>query len=225
MASGYADTSIRIWEVLTGTQINKLLDHEDVIRGLCFSGDGKTLASGSSDMSVCIWDVEQGNELSVLSLESKIELVRFSCDGSRIACGFCDNVIQICEVVSERVISSFRGHEDRVYSLCFSDDGSKIASASFDHSIRIWDAVLGTELFCVKDPTRELVVAMCFSHDVLQFGIAWKDRVQEWNLASGLSLNSCTYRHIYGGESVLVLILDFGCPIDVARIISSFVSR
>ena len=152
MASGYADTSIRIWEVLTGTQINKLLDHEDVIRGLCFSGDGKTLASGSSDMSVCIWDVEQGNELSVLSLESKIELVRFSCDGSRIACGFCDNVIQICEVVSERVISSFRGQ--------------KIAS---DHSIRIWDAILGTELFCAKDPTRELGIAMCFSHSVLRF--------------------------------------------------------
>ena len=45
MASGGGDSSIILWNTLTGQIIKKLTGHEGTVSSVIFSEDGKTLAS------------------------------------------------------------------------------------------------------------------------------------------------------------------------------------
>lgn len=54
MAANENDSSIYHFTT-AGKKIAKLVGHEHVVRTICFSPDGTTLASGSMDKSILIW--------------------------------------------------------------------------------------------------------------------------------------------------------------------------
>jgi WD40 repeat protein len=57
--SSYDDT-IRLWDITDPAgprMLDKLTGHDDDVKPVVFSPDGKTLASGSNDHHVRIWDV------------------------------------------------------------------------------------------------------------------------------------------------------------------------
>jgi WD40 repeat protein len=61
------DTSVRLWDVVTGRQIRILSGHNLAVMALAFSADGRTLTSGSSDF-IKVWDVASGKELRSLAV-------------------------------------------------------------------------------------------------------------------------------------------------------------
>ena len=52
LASGSFDTTIKIWNLVSGVLIKKLTGHCVVVFTIAFSPDGKTLVSGSVDQSI-----------------------------------------------------------------------------------------------------------------------------------------------------------------------------
>src|SRR5262245_13656852 len=65
-----------------------LTGHTDVVYGVAFSPDQKTLASASQDQTIRFWDVATGKEKAVLKgHKSWVSSVAFNRDGSLLASG------------------------------------------------------------------------------------------------------------------------------------------
>ena len=57
IAVGYADGSIRLWEVSSGSVVATFNGHKRAVTALAFDDAGVRLASGSQDCNIILWDV------------------------------------------------------------------------------------------------------------------------------------------------------------------------
>ena len=94
MASGGADTTIRLWDAHTGTEMQTLTGHTSNVTSVVFSPDGQKLASGGADTTIRLWDADTGTELQTLTGNAGwVGSVVFSPDGQRLASGGFDKKI------------------------------------------------------------------------------------------------------------------------------------
>lgn len=116
----------------------KYTGHEDWVRSVAFSRDGKYIISGSDDLTVRVWDVDAGTTQHGLKIqEGWIRCVAISSRGI-IAAGSDDSSITMWDLATGREVKRFTDLPGRVYALCFSEDGSKLATATRT-TLRIWD--------------------------------------------------------------------------------------
>lgn len=57
LAVGYADGSIRLWDLRSGECVVTLKGHKGAVSALRYNRSGALLASGSKDTDVIVWDV------------------------------------------------------------------------------------------------------------------------------------------------------------------------
>jgi WD40 repeat protein len=62
-------SDIRLWDAETGTRVRLLAGHDDTIRSVVWSRDGRRLVSASHDRTVRIWEADSGRCLQVLQGE------------------------------------------------------------------------------------------------------------------------------------------------------------
>ena len=73
--------------------------------------------------------------------------VAFSPNGHILASGSADNTVKLWDISTGKVLRTFTGHTDWVWSVAFSPDSHSIASASQDETIKLWEAKTGD---CLK---------------------------------------------------------------------------
>jgi U3 small nucleolar RNA-associated protein 12 len=56
-AVGYADGSVRLWDMVSKSVISTFNGHKRAITALAFDDTGARLASGSQDTDLILWDV------------------------------------------------------------------------------------------------------------------------------------------------------------------------
>ena len=116
---------------------------------------------GGDDGAVRLWDLNPNNDLVTRAIlqghDRAVSAVAFSRDGQTIASsgGFAftnvddasnEFAIILWDVSTVTQKRALGGHTDTVTDLAFSADGSRLISASADGSVRLWDAIEGTEL-------------------------------------------------------------------------------
>ncbi|KAI7279900.1 hypothetical protein KC343_g1845 [Hortaea werneckii] len=65
-----------------GAERQKLEGHDDFVRAVALSPDGKTVASASSDKTVRLWDAATGEERQKHQASSRVSRIAFSSDGT-----------------------------------------------------------------------------------------------------------------------------------------------
>jgi WD40 repeat protein len=101
IASGHADGSLRLWEVASGLEIQRLQGHQGSVLSVAFSPDGRLLASGAGDNTVRLWDMATAREQAPLSgHQSAVWSVVFSPDGRLLASGAKDNTVRLWDVAT-----------------------------------------------------------------------------------------------------------------------------
>jgi WD40 repeat protein len=138
--SGGSDGIVRIWDVISGQELQTLPGHSGAVNSASFSPDEQAIASASSDGTVKIWDVISGQELQTLPGHSgAVNSVSFSPDGQAIASASSDGTVKIWDVISGQELQTLPGHSGAVNSVSFSPDGQAIASASSDGTVMLWN--------------------------------------------------------------------------------------
>ena len=188
-----ADTElIRVWEVSSRQESSVLSGHSGFIWGLAWSPptpEGTSLlASASQDGTVRIWDVAAGVEMAAFQTGWAF-CVDWSPDGQRITVGTYEGEVQVWEIPSQQMLSSWRSPtHSMVISIGWSPDGSTIATGELNGIIYLWNAATGEVERSIDGYTRQRcdVNGLAWSPDGSQLATAHQDGfVRLWDPSSG----------------------------------------
>jgi WD40 repeat protein len=57
LVSGDEDTTIRIWDLVTGKEVQRLNGHAGIVRSVAIALDGRPLVSGDEQGTVRLWEL------------------------------------------------------------------------------------------------------------------------------------------------------------------------
>lgn len=145
--------NISILNVSTPNLVKTLAGHENNVKAVAYSGDGKHLVSGGIDRTVRIWEAKTGQEVGRLHGHLQgVRAVAYCRRRPYLASGSYDSTARLWEIeiklqaVKVREKHTLKGHEGPVYSLAFCPSRSELATGSTDGTIRVWDLESGTQL-------------------------------------------------------------------------------
>ena len=136
-AFGNGTGQCNVWDVPAGHERYSAPVANAKIWELSFSLDGQQLAIGGRNIH--IWDVASGKETHRWTSDDAVIVLRFSCDGRRLAAGFHTGKVKVWDLSDPPRERVFQGHAGSVEGLAFSPDGRILVSASSAQDIRIWD--------------------------------------------------------------------------------------
>ncbi|MFS0513178.1 hypothetical protein ACEYW6_00330 [Nostoc sp. UIC 10607] len=163
---------------------NQFQGHQDIVRGVSFSPDGKTIATASQDGTARLWTL---NGQLLQELKGHQDIVRgvsFSPDGKTIATASSDNTARLW-TLNGKLRQEFKGHKRSVLSVSFSPDGQTITTASDDSTARLW--TLNGKLLQEFKGHQGSVLSVSFSPEGQTIATASDDNTARlWNLQGQL---------------------------------------
>lgn len=171
------------WELLA-----LLEGHENEVKGVAWSGDGRYLATCSRDKSVWVWESLADGDFECVSVlhghAADVKSVRFRPGGDELfSCSYDDSIRVWADDGDDwEPRATLQGHSSTVWSVAFAGD-DLFASASADGSVAVWRSVAlkGKENWLrvaqMSDAhEREVYSVDCGAHGLLASGGA-DDRV------------------------------------------------
>ncbi len=190
-----ADGTARLWDVVTGKQVQEFAGHEDELVSVAFAPDGRTVLTGSFDQTARLWDIDTGKLRQTFTGHTDaVEKVRFSPDGQTLLTAGDDRTARLWTVETGAEIRRVVGHANGVFGTAFAPDGGSIATASFDQTAKLWGIEPQPEwspLAGVDAPS--FANAIKFSADGKAAVGAGGRGVTIWNAKTGETINQFAY--------------------------------
>lgn len=144
LISAGADSTIRMWDLVTGAQINKLEGgHTAFINALALSQDESTLFSAGVDKQIVFWDLATGEIIHTIenAHDSAINDLALSPDGQVLASVGADGQVKLWNSETGAAIASLPGHHSSINAVVFSRNGRYLATGG--ESLWLWNLDTG----------------------------------------------------------------------------------
>jgi WD40 repeat protein len=105
------DTTIKIWDLRTGNELNTLEGHTEAVR--CLAVYKSVLFSGSDDCTIRIWDLEEKRSLGVLGNHGAPVVLLAVVRGGRMIMSFSETDFKLWDLASMRELGD--GHCEHVW--------------------------------------------------------------------------------------------------------------
>lgn len=145
LAAGYLDKTIRLWDLKTGKQIQKLQGPVNNMAGryaLAFTPDGKRLVGAGQGNVVGVWDLKSGGRLfhNPDAHSGEVRTIAFSPDGRTLYTGSTDQTVRGWELKTGRG-GLVLNHSGWIEHLAVSPDGKMLAAVSHLSKATVYDLV------------------------------------------------------------------------------------
>ena len=169
LISGSDDSTLRAWNVTTGTQRWKKDVGNGVYAVALPSHDPHFIAYGGvKNFDIRMRYSDDGDWRGEVSGHTNtVYSLTFKPNSYLLASGSKDKTIRIWDVGdlnNLRHVRTLRGHTDYVYSVAWSPDGRTLASASGDGTVRLWNPNNGINFAVLRGHT-ENVICVAWSPD------------------------------------------------------------
>ncbi|KAJ9633427.1 uncharacterized protein PV06_06777 [Exophiala oligosperma] len=135
LATGSYDSTIKIWDLDTGTELRTLTGHTMGIR--CLQFDDNKLISGSLDKTLKVWNWRTGECIATYQGHSG-GVVALHFDSNILVSGSVDHTARVWNF-QDRSVCTLRGHKDWVNSVKIDTASRTIFTASDDCTVKLWD--------------------------------------------------------------------------------------
>jgi WD40 repeat protein/DNA-binding winged helix-turn-helix (wHTH) protein len=203
LAGGSACRRIKLWDTLTGRQLQEFSGHNGFVWSVAWSADGTILASGSADCQVRLWHRQTGECLAtLLGHTGFVWSVAWSADSRMLASGSDDRTIKLWNARTFQAIRTLRGHRDAVRSVAWSPLGTILASGSHDGEIRLWH-VANDESLKVLQGHSDRIYSIAWSHNGKILASSSADEtIRLWDVSTGVCFCTLTAERPYEGTNI-----------------------
>lgn len=181
----YNDGKIKLWDIKTGRELDKIRGQRVSVTHLALSPDGSILASCGEDSALNLWNWETG-EYTHLFIEHTSNLLALAItpDSRVLVSGGLDG-IRLWDLKKQRPIYNLARFDNQTYSLAIHPQGDLLASGHKFGSIKLWNIKTGQFLSSISAHTGS-VDGLAFTPDGNTLVSGSYDRtIKVWNLRTG----------------------------------------
>ncbi|WP_171098527.1 c-type cytochrome [Ruegeria sp. HKCCD7255] len=155
------DGSLRIWDMASGSERQRLVEHGFGINELVLNAQDNWIAYGAVDGVTRILDLSTGAERDFTLDRRPILALALGPDRQTLAVGDGEGYIMLIDTVDWRITQDFRATlRGPVWALAFSPDGQNIHAGGIDEAMYSWpiatlgeqDQMAAAEPSFLKDP-------------------------------------------------------------------------
>jgi len=184
--SGSWDSTLRLWDLNSGTTTRRFVGHTKDVLSVAFSADNRQIVSGSRDKTIKLWNTlgECKYTIEENGHTEWVSTVRFSPSPTNplIVSGGWDKLVKVWNLSNCKLRNNLPGHTGFINTVTVSPDGTLCASGGKDGTARLWDLNKGTALYSLD--AGDIIHCLTFSPTRYWLCAATQSGIKIWDLES-----------------------------------------